>query len=93
MSVLYPAEVDEWWIDTPTPWACIECSDAIAPPLVYWQTSDRTLLLHADCAARLGPHLIADAREAALAAHPEAHWRRRAIATVRHRLDVEERVA
>lgn len=39
---------------------------------------------------KAGPHLIADAREATLAAAPDRHWRRRLIAGVRHRLEREE---
>lgn len=89
MSVLYPEQVDEWWINAPTPWRCIECGRPIAPPLVYWQGAE-TLMLHVECAAMLGPHLIADAREAQLAMDPEPVWRRRAVTAVRHRLETEE---
>jgi hypothetical protein len=92
VSVLYPSDSAAWCLGEPTPWSCVECGEPVTPPCVHWQ-GVRTLILHAECAASLGPHLIADAREATLAADPEPHWRRRLIAGARHRLVAEERVA
>lgn len=89
MTVLYPADSAAYWLGAPTPWRCVECGEPVAPPCVHWQ-GVRTLLLHAECAASLGPHLIADARECELAGDPGPHWRRRAVATVRHRLQAAE---
>jgi hypothetical protein len=37
-------------------------------PVVGWSGYDDLILLHPECAERLGAHLIADAREAELAA-------------------------
>lgn len=93
MSVLYVIDhTMTWWITDAPPWSCQECARPVDLPCVIWQGL-QTLLLHPACAARLGPHLIADAREATLAADPGLHWRRRLIAGLRHRLEREEAVA
>lgn len=90
MSVLYALSADI--LGAGTELACVECAGALRPPLVYW-VGARLLLFHPGCAAELGPHLIADAREATLAIAPEPHWRRRLIDGVRHRLKLEEALA
>jgi hypothetical protein len=92
VSVLYSADGTANWADRLADWGCLECGQPVEPPAVYWH-GHGLLLLHPACAARLGPHLIADAREATLAADPEPRWRRRLIAGVRHRLEREEAVA
>ena len=89
MSVLYPEDSAAWRLGLPTPWSCVECGEPVTPPCVHWQGA-RTLLLHPQCATRVGVHLISDAREATLAGNPEPHWRERDIATVRYRLGREE---
>jgi hypothetical protein len=90
VSVEYTVNADVMADDDPLPWlACLECARPVIPPFVCWRGT-KLLLLHAECAARIGAHLIADAREAQLAADPAAHWRRRAVATVRQRLQAEE---
>lgn len=71
---------------------CFVCDERLTLPMVCW-VGVNVVLLHAKCAAFLGPHLIADAREAMLAGASGVHWRRRAIAAVRHRLVVEENSA
>ena len=68
---------------------CVECGDELELPCIFWHGA-RPLLFHVECAARLGPHLIADAREATLAAAREPHWRRRLLLAVRDRLVGEE---
>lgn len=93
MSVLYPDQLGSaWWLDNPPPWSCATCGDPAWPPCCFWQGSTQ-LFLHPECAAHLGPSLIADAREATLAADPGRNWRRRLVDAVRHRLMVEELVA
>jgi hypothetical protein len=93
MSVLYQLGAeDTWWVDATRPWMCEECAEVIQLPAVYWH-GRRTLFWHPACAARIGAHLIADAREATLAADPGPHWRRRLLGAVRHRLLAEELVA
>jgi len=88
VSVVYPADRRAWWLDG-VALACVECGEPIELPAVYWHGATR-LLLHADCAQHLGIALLQDARECDLAASP--HWRRRAVATVKHRLVTEEAV-
>jgi len=62
---------------------------------IDWETafvftlSVHALLLHGDCAAELGNALIADAREALLAAGT-GEWSHRAAALVRYRLSQQE---
>jgi hypothetical protein len=90
VSVLYADDLHQSWIDEPPPWTCTECADEVTPPLVYWRAGYLDLFYHRRCAAKFGAHLIADAREATLAADPEPRWRRRLIAGVRHRLEREE---
>jgi len=69
---------------------CVECGDELELPFVYWHCA-HPLVFHPECAARLGPHLIADAREATLAAARQPHWRRRLLWAVRNRLVGEEK--
>ena len=71
MSVLYPEQASEWWVEAPEPWGCLSCGADVAPPLVFWRAADTSLLFHSSCASRFGMHLIADAREAMLAGDPE----------------------
>ena len=93
MAVLYArSELARWTEDLLIDWTCLECGEALDLPRVYWQAA-ALLLFHPACAARLGPHLIADSREAVLAGAADPRWRRRAIAAVRRRLVNEERVA
>jgi len=61
--------------------------DAIA---TYWAgQSGTTILLHIECAERLGRELIGDAREANLA-RGDNIWGDRAVSLVRDRLKREE---
>jgi hypothetical protein len=92
VSVLYAADYGAFWLDWEGDWTCAECGSEVRPPAVYWH-GEKLMLFHPECAARLGPHLIADAREATLAGDPGSNWRRRAIATVRHRMRLGEIVA
>jgi hypothetical protein len=88
--VVYPHQIPTaWWIENPPPWPCASCSDPVWPPCCFWQGATQ-LFLHADCAAHLGPNLIADAREAMLGGDPGPHWRKRLVDAVRHRLVAEE---
>lgn len=89
MSVLYSANGGATWLDWEGDWTCSECGSEVRPPAVYWH-GEKLLLFHPECAGRLGQHLIADAREAQLAGDPAPHWRRRAAATLKHRLSIEE---
>src|ERR1051326_2271129 len=66
MSVLYQHDLDQRR-DLPPDVRCALCGDPIAPPVVCWSGLD-LLVWHPRCAAKLGAHLIADAREADLAA-------------------------
>lgn len=86
MSVVY-----DWtlWLEGTAPWLCSDCGKLIELPAVIWQ-GIRQELLHAACAAHKGAALLKDSRECELAADPRLHWRRRALGTVRHRLQVEE---
>jgi hypothetical protein len=74
VSVLYVIDRETQWLDEAPPWSCQKCARPVTPPAVYWQGLQK-LLFHPECAAKLGPHLIADAREAALAADAAPHWR------------------
>ena len=71
---------------------CLECDGPLSVPFVYWHGA-QPLLFHGECAEILGAALLKDSRECELAADPRPHWRRRAVATVRHRLRAEERSA
>jgi hypothetical protein len=71
---------------------CEECGQAVSGPSVVRQ-GVHYLVWHPPCAAVVGPALLMDSREATLAADPEPRWHRRAVAAVRHRLQVEERSA
>jgi hypothetical protein len=93
IAVLYARSELARWTENPLiDWTCLECGEALKCQVVYWQAA-ALLLFHPSCAARLGPHLIADSREAVLAGAADPRWRRRAIATVRRQLVAEERVA
>jgi hypothetical protein len=65
-----------WW--APQTDVCVYCRDSVPPNVVavMWAGAEH-LLLHRECVAELGSHLIADAREAALASG-EGNWTRRA---------------
>lgn len=89
MSVAYAAA--DMVIEVEPPWTCADCGGQVDPPAVTWWAS-QWLILHANCARALGGHLIADSRECELASAQAPHWRRRAIAAVRHRLKTEEEV-
>jgi hypothetical protein len=69
---------------------CPWCGEAIdwEAPFVF-TPSVHPILLHIDCAADLGDALIADAREALLAAGTGG-WGHRAAALVRYRLTQQE---
>lgn len=88
MSVIYELTEDAFGCQPPAA-ECAACGDELEVPFVYWACA-QPLLLHPECAAHLGPHLIADAREATLAAGHGAHWRHRLVRAVRHRLVSEE---
>lgn len=93
MSVQYTVDDASLDGDNELPWlACLECARPVSPPFVLWH-GIRQLLFHPECAARIGAHLIADAREATLAGDAGPHWRRRLVGAVRHRLMAEELVA
>lgn len=92
MSVVYELASTQEWLDRPLSLECFGCGYDVSFPAVCWHGTG-LILMHPECAARLGPHLIADAREAVLAADQQAHWRRRLLLGVRHRLEGEERVA
>ncbi len=89
MSVLY---VPEARLDELPPWECSDCGHPLLLPAVVWQRV-RLELLHPDCAERKGVALLKDSRECELATNPAPRQRRRAIASVRHRLLTEEAVA
>jgi hypothetical protein len=91
VTVLYPADSNVWWLGERPPWDCVGCGDPVHPPCIFWQTTRGELLLHGHCAEHLAVGLIKDSRECELASDPGPHWRRRAVATVRHRLQIEER--
>ncbi len=74
MSVVLPADAGAFW--WPAERTCHYCHGPVEPPAVSWQLAD-PVLLHRECATRLGCHLIADSREAELAAG-DGPWRRRA---------------
>lgn len=65
--ILLPEDRSEWW--APQTPLCFSCSGDLSaePATVYWHLSEGHLELHSTCAAILGAHLIADAREADLA--------------------------
>jgi hypothetical protein len=93
MSVIYRRDLDCWPRDRQAlDVRCASCTELIAPPAVFWCGLDM-LFWHPRCAARLGAHLIADAREADLAAAAPSQWRHRLVTAVRHRLEREEAVA
>jgi hypothetical protein len=73
------------------PGCCSHCGeprdDTI--PVVWWTASGDVLLLHADCAVKLGTHLVSDAREARLAGG-KGPWARRAARAAGHALKLSE---
>lgn len=91
MSVQYEFSVEALGLFyQPLPTAkCVECGYELELPFVYWHGA-QPLLFDPECAARLGAHLIGDAREATLAAARQPHWRRRLVWAVRNRLVGEE---
>jgi hypothetical protein len=88
MSVVHRSERLEAW--APQHNACFYCDGAVSPdrPAVEW-VGHEPIILHADCAPKLGAHLIGDAREATLGGG-EPHWTRRAIRAVRDALVAQE---
>ncbi|TAK32628.1 MAG: hypothetical protein EPO21_14860 [Chloroflexota bacterium] len=93
MSVLYPSDRTEFW--APKNLDCFYCGKQIGGLAVFWK-SQETLVLHPDCASQLAVHLIADSREAQLAAVPHFINRARRIveyhAERRHKLLTAEGV-
>jgi len=79
MGVLYPNEHEEFWAPPRDREQCFRCGETILrvrDVCVYWHSlmTEPTnpdvnfdIVLHPSCAAELGAHLIADAREADLA--------------------------
>lgn len=88
MGLLYAKHRGEHW--APESGACLYCGgDAYqALPAVYWYGDGQAIILHGDCARKLGVHLIADSREAELSRGQP--WRSRAIQIVRSILTKEE---
>lgn len=76
MSVILSGESLPAGAITSRCWECDTYAQA-GEPLVIRVTSPGVIVLHADCARRLGTHLIADSREAELASG-ESPWRQRA---------------
>ena len=80
MTVLLAPYPREWPYAAPpdrleTCWHCDE--PTAGAPLVLWVGQGELLVLHGDCAERLGTHLIGDARELRLATGGPT-WARRA---------------
>ena len=88
MSTLLPCERGAWY--APKSDACLYCHEAIPADqvAVHWSGAE-DIILHPDCAARLGCHLIADSREAQLASG-EQPWARRAAFALRSALQRQE---
>jgi hypothetical protein len=88
MSALFPSDRGRYW--TPPTDACFFCSTDVGDQdaAVMW-AGHQEILLHPDCATRLGTHLITDSREAQLGSgfHP---WSRRAARLVRETLVSQE---
>ena len=69
---------------------CWHCGYLVEPPAVVWVGADgASVALHGPCAARLGSHLLGDAREYELAVGG-GHWTRRAARVAGHAMRREE---
>lgn len=93
MSVVEPSAWQDrehaWWL--PAAPDCFLCGeDTSRRPAVYWHGYPGVIVLCPPCAERLGVHLIADSREAALMGGSASFWRTRALRAVRERLTHEE---
>jgi hypothetical protein len=88
MSALHPADRSQWWAPSET--TCLYCLELVPPDgvAVNWCGAQH-IILHPDCAARLGCHLIADSREAQLASGWKP-WTKRAAVALRSALQAEE---
>ena len=90
MSALLPDDRGQWW--APASLWCFYCLEHVPPsePSVMW-AGTKTILLHLDCARKLGAHLIGDAREAEFASGAQP-WARRAARAAGSALRVLEPV-
>ena len=88
MSIVLASERAEHWV--PRDRICFYCGSQVPDdgPLVIW-VDNGSLLLHPDCARRLGTHLICDSREAELASGRQP-WTRRAGRVLRAAAMAEE---
>jgi hypothetical protein len=78
MGVLYSHDRAGPW--TPQSLDCLYFGDSVdpEPPAAFWFGAAGDLLLHPVCATKLGTYLVADSREAELAAGGEPRWAQRA---------------
>ncbi len=86
MCVVHREDWREHW--APKDRMCFYCAQYVDAPAVYWVGAS-DLLLHRDCAAELGVHLIADSREAQLAGG-ESPWAGRAAKAAGSALRAQE---
>ena len=80
MGVLLPEDRGQPWAPSVQP--CFYCGEDVPGIAVYW-VGDAQVILHPECAARFGAHLLGDAREAELAVgrHPWGHRAERVFMT------------
>ena len=88
MTVVHPAERAEWWAAPGKP--CFYCHNDIPTetPAVEWAGQEH-ILLHPECADKLGVHLIGDAREARLSGGDRL-WTRRVARAARAAMIAQE---
>ena len=88
MSALLPSDRGAW--HAPLTAECFYCNEPVSrdQAAVNWQGAEH-IILHPDCAQRLGCNLIMDSREARLASGEEP-WLRRAIRAIREALVAQE---
>ena len=75
MNVALPDDRASWWCPVGP---CFTCGADVPSdgPAVIWAGLHGELILHRECAVKLGAHLIGDAREAELASGAQP-WARR----------------
>lgn len=86
MSIVTPAERGEAWAPKGP---CLTCGEEIPAdrPAVMWAGA-QDVILHAECARKLGVHLICDSREAELAGG--GHWWKRTLRALKSALVIQE---